>query len=98
MRMDMATSGWENRPGSSIQGTETAGVCPKSTTAGTAFTNKLFDLLPAFTGSLLNAAQQFVLLTFDVHEIVFGQFGPFLLELSLDLIPAAFEFEFVHGM
>jgi hypothetical protein len=60
----------------------------------------MFKHLPHFLRTLselfLKSANQFVILAFCIGEIVVGQLGVLLLELTLDLVPGAFELEFVH--
>jgi hypothetical protein len=52
--------------------------------------------LCAFSELFLKSANQFVILTFRVCEIVVGQLSVLLFELTLDFIPGTFELEFVH--
>jgi hypothetical protein len=50
----------------------------------------------ALSELFLKFAHQLVILAFCVSEIVIGQLSVFLLKLTLDFIPGAFELEFVH--
>jgi hypothetical protein len=56
----------------------------------------LLHLLPRFTGSLLDAADQFALLAFNELKIVIGELGPLLFQFAFDDIPVAFHFQRVH--
>ena len=56
----------------------------------------LAHFLCAFSELFLKSANQFVILTFCVCEIVVGQLGVLLFELTFDFIPGTFELEFVH--
>ena len=59
----------------------------------------MFKHLPhflcAFPELFLKSAYQFVILTLCVCEIVVGQLGVLLFELTFDFIPGTFELEFV---
>jgi hypothetical protein len=63
--------------------------------------SKVFDLSSEFllrpTRALLQTAEQLVFLAFGVSKIVVGELRVFLLQLSLRLVPSAFECEFVHS-
>jgi hypothetical protein len=48
------------------------------------------------TGALLDAAEEFVLLSVEILQIVVGELSPLLFEFALDEVPVAFDFEFVH--
>ena len=66
--------------------------------AGSAdFLERLFDRFAGFAGALLDPAQQFFLLAFDVLEIVIGKFGPLLFQLAFGDVPVAFDFKFIHN-
>lgn len=58
--------------------------------------DRLFDSFAGFTRAFLNATEQFVLLAFDVLEIVVGERGPFLLQLAFGDVPVAFDFDCGH--
>ena len=61
----------------------------------------MFKHLPhflcAFSELFLKSANQFVILTFCVCEIVVGQLGVLLFELTFDFVPGAFELQFIHS-
>src|SRR6516164_6679241 len=50
----------------------------------------------ALSELFLKFANQLVIFAFGVGEIVIGQLSVLLFKLTLDLIPGAFELEFVH--
>ena len=50
----------------------------------------------ALTGALLNAPQKFVLLALYVHQVVVGELSPLLLEIALEDVPVAFDFQCCH--
>jgi hypothetical protein len=60
-----------------------------------------FDLSPEFllcpARALLQTSEQLVFLAFGVSKIIVGELRVFLLQLSLHLVPSAFECEFVHS-
>jgi hypothetical protein len=60
-----------------------------------------FDLSPEFllcpARALLQTSEQLVFLAFGVSKIIVGELRVFLLQLSLYLVPSAFECEFVHS-
>ena len=60
-----------------------------------------FDLSPEFllcpARALLQTPEQLVFLAFGVSKIIVGELPVFLLQLSLHLVPSAFECEFVHS-
>ena len=58
----------------------------------------LFDCLKAFAGRLLDPAEQFLLFSLNVLEIVVRQLRPFLFQLTLGDVPVAFNFECAHGL
>src|SRR6185437_15690635 len=64
---------------------------------GAGFRERLFDRFAGFTGALLNPANEFFLLAFDVLEIVIRELCPFLLQLALGDVPVAFDFECGHS-
>jgi hypothetical protein len=59
-----------------------------------------FDLSPEFllcaACALLQTSEQLVFLAFGVSKIIVGELRVSLLQLSLNLVPSAFECEFVH--
>ena len=57
---------------------------------------QLADLVLALAELRLQTPQEFVLLALRVQEIVVGQLGVLLLELALQLVLFAFEYQFVH--
>ena len=61
-------------------------------TAGAGFLYDLFDRFTGFARSLLNPANQFVLLAFGVLEIAVCELSPFLFQLALGDVPVAFNF------
>ena len=65
--------------------------------AGRGFLHGLFDRFTSFAGALLDAAQHFVVLSFDELEIVIRELGPLLFQLALGNVPVAFDFECVHS-
>jgi hypothetical protein len=68
-----------------------------ATAGGAGFLDGLFDRFTGFAGTLLNPANQFFLLAFDVLEIVIRELGPFLFQLALGDVPVAFDFECSHN-
>jgi hypothetical protein len=64
---------------------------------GAGFLERLLDRFAGFPGALLNPANQFFLLAFDVLEIVIRELGPFLFQLALGDVPVAFDFECSHN-
>ena len=50
----------------------------------------------ALSEPFLKFANQLVIFAFGLGEIVIGQLSVLLFKLTLDLIPGAFELEFVH--
>ena len=58
----------------------------------------LFDGFAGFAGAFLDTAEEFVLFSFDVLEVVVGEFGPFLFEHAFGDVPVAFDFEFGHDV
>jgi hypothetical protein len=50
-----------------------------------------FNFVPRFTGPLLDAADQFVLLALDKLEVVLRELRPLLLQLASDDIPIPFD-------
>jgi hypothetical protein len=50
------------------------------------------DVFASFTGSLLDAANQFVLFAFGKLQIIVSEPGPSLLQLTFDDIPIPFHF------
>jgi hypothetical protein len=56
----------------------------------------LSHFLCALSELFLKFSDQFVILALCIGEIVVGQLGVLLFELTFDLIPRAFELEFVH--
>jgi uncharacterized membrane protein len=65
--------------------------------AGCGFLDGLFDRFSGFTGALLYAAQQFIMLAFGALEIVIRELGPLLLQLAFGDVPVAFDFECRHS-
>jgi hypothetical protein len=57
------------------------------------FLDGLFDNLAGFTGALLDAANNFLLLAFSVLEVVIRERGPFLFQPALGDVPVASDFE-----
>ena len=57
----------------------------------------LFDRFAGFAGALLDPANQFFLLAFDVLEIAIRELGPLLLQLAFGDVPVAFDFECRHN-
>ena len=57
----------------------------------------LFDGHTGLTGALLNPTEQFLMLAFDVLEVVIRELGPLLFQFALGDVPVAFDFEFVHS-
>ena len=57
---------------------------------------RFFDCRTGFAGGLLNATEQFLVLPFNVLEIVIRECGPLLFQLALGNIPVALDFECVH--
>ena len=47
--------------------------------------------------ALLQTSEQLVFLAFGISKIIVGEHRVFLLQLSLYLVPSAFECEFVHS-
>src|ERR1035437_5896046 len=68
-----------------------------ATAGGAGFLDRLFDCFAGCARALLNPANQFFLLAFDVLEIVIRELGPFLFQLALGDVPVAFDFEFGHN-
>jgi len=64
--------------------------------ATAAFVNGVFDLFPGLTSAFLDAASQFVLLAFDVVEVVIGELREFLFQLALGNVPVSFGDESTH--
>jgi hypothetical protein len=64
---------------------------------GAGFIQRRFDRFMSFPRALLNPADQFVLLAFDVLEIVIRKLGPFLFQLALGDVPVAFDFKFGYN-
>ncbi len=58
--------------------------------------NQLGDLVLAFAELLLQMAKQFLLLTLRVVQVIIGEVGELLPELSFQLMPFTFELELVH--
>ena len=56
-----------------------------------------FHGVAAFAGAPLDAANQLVLLAFDVAKVVIRELGPLLLEFALGEIPVSLELEVVHN-
>jgi hypothetical protein len=56
-----------------------------------AILDKLFDFLPILTCALLDAAQKFFLLAFNVVQIVIGQARIALLDLAFNDVPVALD-------
>src|ERR1017187_3416496 len=69
-----------------------------ATAGGAGFLDGLFDRFTGFAGTLLNPANQFFLLAFDVLEIVIRELGPFLFQLAFGDVPVAFDFECSHNI
>jgi hypothetical protein len=65
-------------------------------TAGRGFLNGFLDRFTGFTRALLDAAQQFFLLSFGPLKIGIREFGPLLFQFALGDIPVAFDFKFIH--
>jgi hypothetical protein len=68
-----------------------------ATASGAGFFQGFLDRFAGFARALLNPADQFVLLAFDVLEIVIRELGPFLFQLALGDVPVAFNFECGHN-
>jgi hypothetical protein len=64
--------------------------------AATAFIDGLFDLFPGLAGAFLDAADQFVLLAFDILEVVIGELREFLFQFALGNVPVSFGGESSH--
>lgn len=60
------------------------------------FVDGILNGFPGRPGTLLDAAQQFLLLSLDILKIIICKLRPLLLELSTDDVPVAFDFEFIH--
>jgi hypothetical protein len=58
--------------------------------AAAAFVDGLYNLFPGLTGAFLDAADQFILLAFDVLEVVIGELREFLFQLALGNVPVSF--------
>lgn len=59
--------------------------------------NDLPNLILSLSQFLLQTAQEFVVLTLCIQEIVVSQLGVHLLELALHFVPLALEFQFVYS-
>jgi len=68
----------------------------KGASGGEQFLDRLFNRFAGFARALLNPANQFVLLTFGVLEIVIRELGPFLFQFAFGDVPVAFDFECGH--
>jgi len=73
------------------------GLCGPLIAAGRSSSDGLFYRLTRFAGALLDASDQFLLLAFDVLQIVVREFGPLLLQVAFNDVPVAFDFECCHG-
>lgn len=56
----------------------------------------LADLFSALAEFLLKPADELVFLSLRIFEVVVSQLGVLLFELAFDLVPGAFDLEFVH--
>ena len=56
-----------------------------------------FDGLAGLTCALLNASEELLILAFDKLKVVVRERRPLLLQLALDDVPVAFDFQFSHG-
>jgi hypothetical protein len=59
-------------------------------TGGAGLIDLPLDIFASFTGPLLDAADQFVLLAFSELQIIICESGPSLLQLAFDNIPIPF--------
>jgi hypothetical protein len=64
--------------------------------SGAGLIQDLLDYLAGFAGLLLNPADQFVFLTFDITQVVIRQLGPPLLQFAFDDVPISLHLESVH--
>jgi hypothetical protein len=55
------------------------------------------EIFPVLAEPLLKTAEQFILLAFRKNEVVVREVGVLLFQLSFDLIPVPFDFEFSHA-
>jgi hypothetical protein len=67
-----------------------------ATASGAGFFQGFFHGFAGFARALLDPADHFILLAFDVLEIVIRELGPFLFQLALGNVPVAFNFECSH--
>jgi hypothetical protein len=74
-----------------------AGIHGRSISGGKRLIDCLFNGHTGLTGALLNPTEQFVMLPFNVLEIVIRERGPLLFQLAFSDIPVAFDIERVHS-
>lgn len=55
-----------------------------------------FHRFTGLPGSLLDSAEQFILLSFDVLEIILSEPRPLLFQIAFDDVPVAFDLEGIH--
>jgi hypothetical protein len=65
--------------------------------AGRSFHDGLFDRFTGFASSLLNAAQQLIMLAVGESKIVIRKLGSLLFQLAFGDVPVALDFECVHS-
>lgn len=71
--------------------------CLTAAAGGAGIFDRLFNRFTGFAGALLNAAQEFFLLAFDILQIIVGEFGPLLFQLALGDVPVTFYFQCRHN-
>lgn len=56
-----------------------------------------FHCLAGLASALLNSTQKLILFAVDQLKIVVSELSPLLFEVTLEYVPIAFDFEFVHS-
>jgi hypothetical protein len=73
-----------------------AGCGSTATAGGAGIVHRFLNGLPGFPSAFLEPADQFLLLTVSVLEIVVRELAPFLFQFALGNVPVALDFQFVH--